>query len=57
MAGRGRELNFHGAFRSKEAATRKEASVRGGFILKRRISGKRGGKGERRQRWLVVSAR
>jgi hypothetical protein len=57
MAKSGNNVIFHGSFKSKAAAVRKESSVRDAFILKRRISGRKGGKGEARQRWLVLSPR
>lgn len=38
MAGRGRKFTFHGAFKSKKKAVRKEHAV-GGFIRKKRIRG------------------
>ena len=47
MAKRGREFIFHGAFKSKRAAVRKEKSERGDFILNRKVRGKK--------RYVVVS--
>lgn len=34
MAGKGRNFTFHGAFKTKRSAVKKERSV-GGFIVKR----------------------
>lgn len=39
MAHRGRKLTFHGAYRSKAAAIRKERRTPGSFIVKRKIKG------------------
>ena len=39
MAGRGRKLNFHGAYAEKAKARRKEHRVRGAFIRRVRIKG------------------
>jgi hypothetical protein len=39
MAHRGQKLTFHGAYRSKRAAVRKERRTPGAFIVKRKIRG------------------
>jgi len=39
MAHRGRKLTFHGAYRSKAAAVRKERRTPGAFVVKRKIRG------------------
>jgi hypothetical protein len=39
MAHRGRKLIFHGAYKSKAAAVRKERRTPGAFIVKRKIEG------------------
>jgi len=49
MAGRGRGYWFHGAYKLKRDAERKEAATPGGFI---RLYDMRGGR-----RWLVMSPR
>jgi hypothetical protein len=38
MAGKGKKFDFHGSFKSKDAAVAKEKEV-GGFIRERRING------------------
>jgi hypothetical protein len=49
MAKTGRHLVFHGAFKTKGKAVRKEKSEKGDFILERNIRGKK--------RFLVLSAK
>jgi hypothetical protein len=40
MAGKGRKFEFHGAYKSKAAAVRKERRTPGAFVVKRKIRGK-----------------
>lgn len=40
MAHRGRKLSFHGAYKSKAAAVRKERRTPGAFVVKRKVRGK-----------------
>jgi hypothetical protein len=40
MAGHGKKFDFHGAFKSKEEAMRKEAEVHG-FIREREVHGEK----------------
>lgn len=52
MAGRGKKFTFHGAFKSKAAAKRKEKSI-GGFIRRTKFCRKK----KCRMRFLVLKAR
>ena len=45
-------LSFHGAFKNKRAALRKERSEPGTFILKRKM-----GSNHKRERYLVVKTK
>ena len=41
MAGKGRKFVFHGAYKSKRAAVRKERRTPGAFVQARKIKGHR----------------
>ena len=41
MSKRGRTLTFHGAYKSKAAAVRKERRTPGAFVVERRIKGRK----------------
>lgn len=41
MAGRGHKLEFHGVFKSKRAAVRKERKTAGAFVHEEKIGGHR----------------
>ena len=49
MAGKGRKVTFHGAFKSKEDAVRKERSVKGSYIEEITVRG--------HKRYAVISRR
>lgn len=49
MAGKGRRVQFHGAFKSKADAVKKERRTSGGYIQTIRVRGQR--------RYVVVSRR
>lgn len=49
MAGVGRKVRFHGAFKTKAKAKRKEAKLKNGFIRRIRVRG--------RTRFVVMSRR
>jgi hypothetical protein len=48
MAGKGKKFEFHGSFKRKDAAVRREKAV-GGFIREQRIDGK--------MRYFVLTAK
>ena len=50
MAGKGRRFRFHGAYGTKAAAVRKERSVSGAFIRRKRFKG-------RGLRYMVLTAK
>lgn len=49
MSGKGKTVRFHGAFRSKERARRKENRVAGAYVEETKIKGK--------TRYLVLTRR
>lgn len=62
MAARGRLFDFHGAFKTKEAAARKESRTPGAFVRRvvyrgRRSKARGGKRGASQVRYLVVTGR